>query len=293
MRLSNRQVKAAFWEDPDLLRLPRDARMLFHGLLHLADDSGCLKHDTFAIKMFLFRSPLDDDMTEERIDKLISELLRRGFLRKFETDLGPCLFIVNFHKHQKLDNPRPPSCPLPPWVKWVPYKSNPSAGKYVVEQISVVSDDHLSDSKAISGDLRGGSENLSLEPEPEHEHEPNNISAPPIERVPYQKIVDLYHELCPSLPKVIKLTDARKSAIKSRWQEYDQDLETFRKLFRMAEESDFLSGRSGAWKGCNFDWLIRPNNMIKVLEGNYNRGRLSPRNSRTLDVDPPRTLREN
>lgn len=119
------------------------------------------------------------------------------------------------------------------------------------------------------------------------DQEPSSTQPPKREMVPYQKIVDLYHELCPSLPKVIKLTDARKSAIKSRWQEYDQDLETFRKLFRMAEESDFLSGRSGAWKGCNFDWLIRPNNMIKVLEGNYNRGRLSSRNSRTLDADPP------
>lgn len=172
MRLSNRQVKAGFWEDPDLLRLPRDARMLFHGLLHVADDSGCVKYDTFAFKMFLFRSPLDDDMTEEKISKLISELLRQGQLRKFEANGTPCLYILNFHKHQKIDNPRPPSCPLPPWIKWVPYKSNPSAGKYVVEDVTDVSDDEVSDSKGISGDLRDISDNLTLEHEPEPEHEP-------------------------------------------------------------------------------------------------------------------------
>jgi hypothetical protein len=37
----------------------------------------------------------------------------------------------------------------------------------------------------------------------------------------------------------------------------------------MAQASDFLSGRNGKWTGCNFDWLINENNMVKVLEGNY------------------------
>ena len=39
----------------------------------------------------------------------------------------------------------------------------------------------------------------------------------------------------------------------------------------MAERSDYLSGRNGKWQNCSFDWLIKENNYIKVLEGNYNR----------------------
>jgi hypothetical protein len=53
-----------------------------------------------------------------------------------------------------------------------------------------------------------------------------------------------------------------------RWKSYP-DLETFRRLFQKAQESDFLSGRSGRWTGCNFDWLLKEANMIKVLEGCY------------------------
>ena len=35
------------------------------------------------------------------------------------------------------------------------------------------------------------------------------------------------------------------------------------------DESDFLSGRNGHWRGCAFDWLINKKNAMKVLEGTY------------------------
>lgn len=94
------------------------------------------------------------------------------------------------------------------------------------------------------------------------------ISSPEKDPIPYQTIVDLYHELCPSLSRIIRLTDSRKKAIRNRWEEY-KDIDTFRTLFAKAEDSDFLSGRNGKWTGCNFDWLMKPSNFIKVLEGNY------------------------
>jgi hypothetical protein len=88
------------------------------------------------------------------------------------------------------------------------------------------------------------------------------------EATPYREIADLYHDLCPSLPRIRVLTDKRKQQIRARWKKY-RDLEIFEELFRRAEESDFLSGRSGKWTSCNFDWLMNENNMVKVLEGNY------------------------
>ena len=41
------------------------------------------------------------------------------------------------------------------------------------------------------------------------------------------------------------------------------------RLFQMAQDSDFLSGRNGRWGGCSFDWLINKTNALKVLEGTY------------------------
>lgn len=88
---------------------------------------------------------------------------------------------------------------------------------------------------------------------------------------PYQQIIDLFHETCPSLPKIRYLTDKRKKMIQARWKKYN-DLQTFEEVFRKAEASDFLSGRSGKWTA-SFDWLLVEANMVKALEDNYkNRG---------------------
>ena len=90
-------------------------------------------------------------------------------------------------------------------------------------------------------------------------------------RISYKEIMNIYLEKCPTLPKVTKLTKTRRKHIKARWDEYDKDISVFEKVFTLAGESDFLSGRNGKWKGCSFDWLIKPSNFVKVLEGNYNR----------------------
>lgn len=81
-----------------------------------------------------------------------------------------------------------------------------------------------------------------------------------------KRIVDMYHIQCPSLPKVMKLTDARIKAIMARLKDYSEDeIET---AFVKAENSPFLRGEKGDWKA-GFDWFMKPGNLCKVLEGNY------------------------
>src|SRR5690606_32876054 len=43
-----------------------------------------------------------------------------------------CLFLRNFHKHQKLRSPAPPGVPLPPWVTWTPSQQARRSGTYTV-----------------------------------------------------------------------------------------------------------------------------------------------------------------
>lgn len=86
--------------------------------------------------------------------------------------------------------------------------------------------------------------------------------------VPYQEIVNLYNTITKSLPKVKALSDKRRRAIRASWNKF-KSIDVFKTVFEKAEASDFLSGRNGRWQGCNFDWLVNHNNMIKVLEGTY------------------------
>lgn len=85
------------------------------------------------------------------------------------------------------------------------------------------------------------------------------------------------------MPKVEKLTDKRRKHIRVTWVNFNQDINKFRELFERAEASDFLSGRSGKWIGCNFDWLIVYNNAIKVLEGAYDNKDSKPKSFGMLE----------
>lgn len=83
-----------------------------------------------------------------------------------------------------------------------------------------------------------------------------------------QQVMDLYNELCPSLPRCKTMSEARRKAIKARIAG-GYGLEDFRMLFSMAEASEFLRGRNGKDWIADFDWLIRDANMAKVLDGKY------------------------
>lgn len=103
-----------------------------------------------------------------------------------------------------------------------------------------------------------------------------NVNVNDIDKVNYQEIANLYNGMCKSLPQVTRLSDKRKQVIKSRLKRYSID--DLKKAFQMAEDSDFLSGRSGKWTGANFDWLMNETNLVKVLEGNY-------RNNKTTKIE--------
>lgn len=96
----------------------------------------------------------------------------------------------------------------------------------------------------------------------------NNNNKKTDENVPYEKIKNLYHEICVSYPKLIKLSDNRKTAIAARFKEYNYNIEIFRTLFMKAEDSEFLKGKTTSWKA-DFDWLMNQSNMTKVLEDRY------------------------
>jgi predicted phage replisome organizer len=87
------------------------------------------------------------------------------------------------------------------------------------------------------------------------------------ESVTCKQVIDLYHSICISFPKIRSLSDARKKAIKARLNAYS--LEDLEQVFRNAEASSFLKGSNDRNWSANFDWLIADKNIAKVLEGNY------------------------
>jgi predicted phage replisome organizer len=87
------------------------------------------------------------------------------------------------------------------------------------------------------------------------------------EKTDFQSVVDLFHKICVSYPRIRSLSDARKKAISARLKNYS--MEEFKAVFENAEASSFLKGSNDRNWSANFDWLIADKNMAKVLEGNY------------------------
>ena len=81
-------------------------------------------------------------------------------------------------------------------------------------------------------------------------------------------VVNLFNHLCPSLPKVVHLTDARRVAIRKAAERLG-GVDKFEEFFKRIEASDFLSGRNKKWTSCGFDWCLKAGNLVKILEGSY------------------------
>ena len=93
----------------------------------------------------------------------------------------------------------------------------------------------------------------------------NTVFNKPINNT-YNKVLEYWNSNS-KLKDIQKITEKRKQAINSRIKEcsYDEVLE----MIRNCGESSFLRGDNNKNWYATFDWCFKPNNFIKVLEGNY------------------------
>ena len=69
--------------------------------------------------------------------------------------------------------------------------------------------------------------------------------------------------------QVQKLTPSRSKQIKARLKDAG-GIDGWRIALEKASASDFLTGRTNnPWNGVTFDWLTKPANFTKLMEGNY------------------------
>ena len=104
----------------------------------------------------------------------------------------------------------------------------------------------------------------------------------------FQKIIDRWNGIDKNIPKVKALNEntARYKNLKARVNQYGENkvLEAIEKI----QDSSFLKGYVNNFV-VTFDWFIKPNNFIKVLEGNYadkdNHGHASEVEEKYKDLD--------
>ncbi|HET9819622.1 MAG TPA: hypothetical protein VFP92_10695 [Rhodanobacteraceae bacterium] len=107
---------------------------------------------------------------------------------------------------------------------------------------------------------------------------PQAADAPPanLPDCPAQRIVDLYHEKLPELPRCEKLTPTRRGYLRQRWREDLETLGDWAAFFADVRKSDFLMGKKAGRDGrppfrADLEWLTKPANYAKFIEGKYHR----------------------
>ena len=106
-----------------------------------------------------------------------------------------------------------------------------------------------------------------------------------------REVIDLYNVICIDSPRALleknkktgkeKTSDNKKkligAAIKSGVD--------FKELFIKVSESDFLCGRKGDGRKFGFDWILKPQNRQKILEGCYDNHEPSAEKEKTASFN--------
>lgn len=83
----------------------------------------------------------------------------------------------------------------------------------------------------------------------------------------YAAILSLYHSICVSYPHCPCLTSSHIQRLDNLLLTYS--IEDFKTMFQKAEQSSFLKGNNERkWSAC-LGWMIKDNNMQKILAGEY------------------------
>jgi hypothetical protein len=108
-----RTIKPEMWSDEKIGQLSRDARLLFVGLITMADDEGRLRALPAAILGHVF--PYDADATAARLTKWMDELCASGLVVTYTVADRPYAVLPGWSKHQKINRANPselPPCPF-------------------------------------------------------------------------------------------------------------------------------------------------------------------------------------
>jgi len=211
----------------------------------MADREGRLEDRPTKIKIEIL--PCDNCDVNALLDQLAEKLDDDGnpaLILRYQTGQTRFIQVVHFSKHQN------PHC---------------------MEKESIIPAPCKHSANTIQAQDEHGSRPAdSLNPDSLNPDSTNSSPEPSGSVCPHQEIIALYHEVLPELPPVKVWTDERQKLLRQRWKESTerQNPEWWRTYFEKVRGSPFLMGKEKDFRA-DLEWIIRPRNMPKILEGRY------------------------
>lgn len=260
----NRMIKPKFWDDTKIGRLTRDARLLYIGLWNFSDDVGVVIGDSIWLKSKVFPY---DQIQIQQFEKWMNELVINGFICLLSYKGERFIYLPNFTRHQVINKPNYEDLNIP---------------KQLIDREK--DNIHLSFTEQSRNTTVSFTEQYVTKIEVEREEEyppynpPQGEATPPEcnedDKINYDALMDTFNKMFKGrLPKITVMTDKRKKAVKARASGHGK--EAIMAVFNNVSQSEFLLGHNNRNWSCDFDWIFKPTNFIKILEGNYNGKRLS------------------
>lgn len=272
-----RNIKPGFFKNEVLGVADPLYSLLFEGLWVLADRAGRLEDRPLRIKGEVF--PYRDGLN---VDAMLNWLESNGFIRRYTAQGKKCILVLEFVKHQNPHkNEAESELPAPSNECTKPEEIGTTS-----EIIGSARADSLSSDSLIPDSLKEAKASLSASAKPTDGETDDGV--PPC---PFDKLIDSYKKHLPELPDVRRSLFAggkNGKAMRSRWRwvltakhergprigerlaESAQDgVAWFDRYFAYVADSDFLTGKSGAFTGCDLGWLVNAANFEKVLSGKY------------------------
>lgn len=87
--------------------------------------------------------------------------------------------------------------------------------------------------------------------------------------IDYKNLIDYFNQKTNGVFREARypISEKRKAMIRARIREHGK--EAFAEMIHKAVNSNFLKGDNKSGFVANFDWMIRPDNFQKIIEGNY------------------------
>ena len=85
-----------------------------------------------------------------------------------------------------------------------------------------------------------------------------------------ERMVEIFGEECPGLPKVRMINDSLSATAAARFNdELDKSFENWRAFCTRIAASSFLSKKMNQGRGVDFGWVVGPKNFVKIANGKY------------------------
>ena len=250
-----RTIKPKFYDDVKIGRLSRDARYLYIALWVFADDMGVANGDTIWLKSKVFPY---DQIQVQQFEKWMNELVTNGFVCLLSYNGERFIYLPNFTRHQVINRPNYEDLNI---HKELIDKEKERIIKQSLNNHGTITDLSLNNHGLYEEEEKEGEYIPPVVPQGDDEHLEEKIN--------YNALMNTFNTMFGGkLPKVTSMTEKRKKAVKARVAEHGKN--AIMTVFNNVLQSAFLTGNNDKNWSCDFDWIFRPTNFIKILEGNYN-----------------------